>query len=133
MFHTVGFFRELNSGHESQVFEGSMHDLICDEPSSDEEKLCSYVGGGHAVVDIMGAEVDIVSKDVYIGGGASILTDGIWVWRKDLSHYLRRYHLRLSGQFVDHVRDVSYTMPEISRERLVDATNYVVKRIFGTS
>ncbi|MFI2026750.1 hypothetical protein [Streptomyces buecherae] len=78
----------------------------------------------------MGVSVDVLGTDGQILGGDSLLTDGEWVWRKDLSFYVETYHLELPHEFLDRVRAFEGQPPEVSVERLQELTADI-SRTFG--
>ncbi|NEA39870.1 hypothetical protein G3I42_11405 [Streptomyces sp. SID11385] len=49
---------------------------------------------------------------------ASLLTDGTWVWRLDLAHYVAHAHVRLPADFLSAVRARAYVPPEVDADRL---------------
>jgi hypothetical protein len=49
---------------------------------------------------------------------ASLLTDGTWVWRRDLPHYVAQAHVRLPADFLSAVRARAYVPPEVDAARL---------------
>lgn len=65
----------------------------------------------------MGAERDAISRDEWIGGAGSLMTDGEWVWSVDLVYYLSRYHIALPADFLDHVRKSGYQAPRVPDDR----------------
>ncbi|MEE1930954.1 hypothetical protein V1J52_22710 [Streptomyces sp. TRM 70351] len=65
---------------------------------------------------------DVLGSGRYVIGGDSIVTDGEWVWRRDLGFYVRRYHVRLPEEFLNRVRSFGYTVPLVDDERLKEIT-----------
>jgi hypothetical protein len=126
----VGFFVELDTG-PSDVYEGSILDAVGPARTPEEDRLCDYLANGVELIDMMEASLDVISRDKYIAGSSSVLTDGVWAWRHDLSYYVRRYHLRLDHAFLQHVADSGYTVPTISFDRLVEATEELQSRLGG--
>ncbi|TPQ22027.1 hypothetical protein [Streptomyces sporangiiformans] len=53
-----------------------------------------------------------------IPGGASLKTDGEWVWRYDLPHYVTEYHLALPEGFLRRIRELNYTVPQLDEDTL---------------
>jgi hypothetical protein len=131
MLSTVGFFREQSAGSPSSVFEASIHDCVRNKALGDEDKICRYVDSGVVVMDVMDAELDVISGDHYISGASSILTDGKWIWRKDFAYYLRRYELAIPDEFTAHIRSSEYVVPTLSRECLIEVGDYVLAHVVG--
>jgi len=43
----------------------------------------------------------------------SILTDGIWLWTSDLSHYIEKHDLWLPEHFLFLIRKRNYQCPDV--------------------
>ena len=46
------------------------------------------------------------------------LTDGLWVWPKSLSYYLRKYHIALPEDFLTHMASRNWAVPRIDDSEL---------------
>ncbi|MGW3859893.1 hypothetical protein ACWEDZ_00185 [Streptomyces sp. NPDC005047] len=115
---TVGFFREQASSWGIER-EQSIHDLVRPTGEADEEAIVRYLVSGADIFSEMGAELDILSADEFpIAGGASLKTDGTWVWRLDLPHYVDTYHVALPEDFLRTIRSRSYVVPQLDDEAL---------------
>jgi len=60
---------------------------------------------------------DDFADDEWIAGSESLVTDGTWIWPVDLVHYVRRHHVALPQEFLEHIRANSYTAPAVPDER----------------
>ncbi|MEU5903293.1 hypothetical protein ABZ780_02830 [Micromonospora sp. NPDC047467] len=114
---TVGFFRELGP-HQTDVYVGSIHSRTDSEPIPDALLVEGYLRQGHGLIDVMGAEVDVFGSGRHLVGGASVLTDGEWLWRDDLRFYFATYHVRLPTEFLETVRGHDYRVPDLREDRL---------------
>ncbi|MEU5909420.1 hypothetical protein [Micromonospora sp. NPDC047527] len=114
---TVGFFRELDP-HQTDVYVGSIHSRADSEPTPDALLVEGYLRQGHGLIDVMGAEVDVFGSGRHLVGGASVLTDGEWLWRDDLRFYFATYHVRLPTEFLETVRGHDYRVPDLREDRL---------------
>jgi hypothetical protein len=128
----VGFYIELNPDNPG-IFKGSIRDAVGDLPGDNEEDLIAYLENGIRLVDIMEAEPDVIAGDQYISGSSSVLTDGEWIWRADLTYYLRRYHLHLDEEFLNHARGRSYKVQSVPKERVVAIAREVAGQVLGMS
>ncbi|MFB6786073.1 hypothetical protein ACFCWT_05255 [Streptomyces olivaceus] len=118
MARTVGFFREQPSvwGIEQ---ESSIHDLVRPTGEADEVQIVTYLANGIDIFSQMGAEPDVLSAENFpIAGGASLKTDGDWVWRLDLPHYVDAYHVALPEEFLRNVRAHNYVVPQLEQDTL---------------
>jgi hypothetical protein len=118
MIKTVGFFREQPSSWGIKR-EHSIRDLVRPTGEPDEAAIVTYLVNGRDIFSEMGAELDILSSDNFpIAGGASLKTDGDWVWRLDLPHYVDAYHIALPDEFLRTIRSRDYVVPQLEEETL---------------
>ncbi|MDQ0405613.1 hypothetical protein ABVB69_08660 [Streptomyces sp. NPDC000349] len=118
MIRTVGFFREQASSWGIER-EHSIHELVRPAGEADEEAIVNYLVNGADIFSEMGAELDVLSPDEFpIAGGASLKTDGTWVWRLDLPHYVDAYHVALPDDFLQTIRSREYVVPQLEEDTL---------------
>ena len=113
----VGFFPELAAVGE--FGEVSIFSSVRETGEDDENFIVDYLDGGHCIVDVTESVPDVVSGRLHprSAGGSSLITDGAWVWRQDLAHYVITYHVRMPEEFLSHMRSVGHRVPPlISRE-----------------
>jgi hypothetical protein len=67
------------------------------------EPLVAYLREGDVAADCMEWCTDPLDPKVGFPGGSGIQSDGQWVWRQDLWHYVSRYRVGLDEEFVRHV------------------------------
>jgi hypothetical protein len=113
----VGFYEELDAG--SSFSQGSIHEVRSDAAQPEEDLLAGYLDQGHPLIDFTETTRDVVDGVERIIGGSSLRSDNIWTWRIDLSYYVRKYHLKLPTEFVDHVRSRGFMAPEKDRSLLI--------------
>jgi hypothetical protein len=97
----IGLIAELERGANLAHLK-SIRELRHGLPASDVPKVCRYLDGGITAVDVMEATRDPLDESVSIPGGPSLVSDGQWVWRRDLSYYVERYAIALDPEFVRH-------------------------------
>jgi hypothetical protein len=125
----VGFYAELDPN--SSFAQGRIRDAISTDPQPDEAGLIAYLDQGHPLVDFTETTRDVVTGNEAIVGGSSLKSDNTWVWRNDLSFYVRKYHLKLPEAFLDHVRALDFTMPEKNREQIIERAREYFARSRG--
>jgi hypothetical protein len=117
VIRSVGFFAELNPGW-GMPLAGSIKDAVRPAGEPDENRLAAYLRNGNALWSEIGAEPDPLDPEApLLTGAGSLATDGTWLWREDLPHYVSKYHVALPAEFLAHVRRLGYAPP-----RLPDAT-----------
>jgi hypothetical protein len=96
----------------SDLEAGSLRTATAAEPGNFEELLATYLEQGSVLVAANGPWYDDAMDASSMGVVApDVLTDGDWIWQKGLAYYLRRYHLRLSRDFVGHAES-SFPAPQ---------------------
>ena len=73
-------------------------------PTSERAAVVAYLKAGLGVLDVTESTADPLNPKNHISGGPSLLTDGKWVWRFDLSHYVEHYGVELPAHFLADVR-----------------------------
>ncbi|WP_229402256.1 hypothetical protein [Micromonospora okii] len=126
---TAGFFQELGPD-PVEVYADSIHAHLASEPLPDIDRVIRYLQDGHGLIDVMGAEPDVLGSDRRLVGGASIMTDGEWIWRDDLEFYVTTYRVRLPDDFLASIRANGYQVPDLPIEDL-RAAGKEAMRILG--
>jgi hypothetical protein len=113
MLRLLGFYEELSSGVSPTT--GLLREAVRAEPLSDEAEIIRYLENGHVLVDVMEWERDALTGESHrrSAGASTLMTDGEWLWRHDLSHYAAAHHVELPEEFLTRVRGFSYEMPEL--------------------
>ena len=60
-----------------------------------------YIRNGVMVAGVPGSSRDVLDGEMHLVS-PSLLTDGTYVWRKDLAHYVNKYGIALPEQFIVH-------------------------------
>ena len=97
----VGLFRELTT--ERTPFLPSIIQAKGKLTSEEAAAIVAFLRRGVAVFDVMEATPDPFEPKTFIEGGPTLISDGYWVWREDLAHYVERYRVGLPSQFLEHV------------------------------
>jgi hypothetical protein len=113
----VGFFREFYPNHPSLPW---LREQVGTRRIRSEAQIVAYLRSGHMLAGVMEGMLDIFDGTSFPEGSgcSSFLTDGTWVWRNDLSHYVERYHVQMPDEFVRHLVEAGFRMPELSPEQL---------------
>lgn len=97
----VGLIRELEPCATTAL--PSIYELRKKLPEAAAEAVIAYLNSGVDVLDVMEATPDPLDAKQYLPGGASLVTDGRWVWRKYLSYFVDRYRVGLTAEFVAEI------------------------------
>lgn len=113
MLRLLGFYEELNGGGLPST--GSLREAVREDALPDEAAIVRYLDGGHVLIDVMEWERDVLTGESHprSAGASTLLTDGEWLWRRDLSHYVATHHVELPQEFLVRARGLSHEMPEL--------------------
>jgi hypothetical protein len=120
---TAGMFVELGQTRHPEPPQ-SIADHIAAEPLEDADLVTQYLDNGYLLIDMMDVERDVLDPEQEILSGSSIMTDGEWLWRQDLSYYVRRHHVALPPDLLTTIRERRYTVPSVDEERLIALTGH---------
>ncbi|MEV0266266.1 hypothetical protein AB0I49_33665 [Streptomyces sp. NPDC050617] len=116
----IGFFRELEPDSPHTYKESISDSITTDQPHYPKDQVVQYLDAGHPILDIMEMTVDVIERAFQTPGGSSILTDGSFIWRADLSAYIKHYSIRLPKEFLEFMSKNHYEMPTPPHEHLVE-------------
>jgi hypothetical protein len=112
----AGFFRELPHG----LPDGdSLRQAVQESAGADEEKLLSYLRGNTVLAATAALVDDVLDPERRAVAPLELVTDGAWVWPRDLAYYLERYHVALPLQFVLQIELHNWAQPRLSPNDLV--------------
>ncbi|MEU3446808.1 HD domain-containing protein [Streptomyces thermolilacinus] len=119
----LGFYDEFESRPGQP--NGSIRDAVRSVGEPDEARLVAYLDAGHVLLDVMEGGRDVLTGEPHrhSAGCSSLYTDGAWLWRQDLPHYVETHHVRLPDAFLDHVRALDHRMPPLVTERFAPYCN----------
>lgn len=126
MLKPVGFFRELRHGMRTGP---SLAESVRSEAASDEDKIVRYLqlsptfaASGPMVDDALDPSNEAVAP-------LETATDGQWMWPRDLAYYVEKYHVELPEEFVKHMRNRDWQVPELSKDHLVELADEFMRTI----
>lgn len=126
MLKPVGFFRELRHGMRTGP---SLAESVRPQAGDDEDKIVRYLqlsptfaASGPMVDDVL----DPSNKAV---ASLETATDGQWMWPRDLAYYVEKYHVELPEEFVNHMRQQDWRVPELSKDYLAELATEFMKTI----
>lgn len=83
---------------------------------SDEEaaRLIGYLDAAKIVLRTTKLGVDPLSDTGAPVVPTSLRTDGEWIWNDSLTYFVKTYHIAPKDEFLNHVRERGYQMPDLS-------------------
>ena len=107
----VGFFHELSDDPDEQRALPSLRAAISEAAQENEEKIVAYLRGG-ICLGARGCYVeDVLDPTSRLPLVAHSYTDGTYLWRLDIAHYVEKYHLRLPPEFIRHMAAMNWQIP----------------------
>jgi len=116
----IGLFSELEPTATASL--GSMEYARECLPESDVDAVVAYLRAGQIVSDSMELVQDPWNDRIRIPGGSGLQSDGTYVWRQDLWHYVQSYRVRLPAEFVERAK-AGTASRELQREHYDEAMN----------
>ncbi|MFJ9151285.1 hypothetical protein ACIRP7_25255 [Streptomyces sp. NPDC102270] len=107
----VGFVREF---FEGPVDLPGIHELMRADSEEWRETAAfavAYLAGSPAVAEFTETEQCLLGCGENLVGCSSLFTDGSWVWRGDLGHYVGRHGVTLPPEFVERMREFDWKPP----------------------
>lgn len=107
----VGFYRELTDDPDEQQYLPSITEAIATSPQEHEENIVAYLRSG-VCIGARGCYVDdVLDITSRVPLNPHTYTDGIYLWRLDIAHYVEKYHLRLPSDFIRHMASLNWQPP----------------------
>jgi hypothetical protein len=103
----VGFFREMPHGRPG---DPSLAEARASAPAPHQAELAAYLDAGHLYIATPSLGLDVFDRKTRIAS-PHYLTDGRYVWPGDLAHYVRKYNVRLTGEFFEHAMVGGWKVP----------------------
>ena len=105
----VGFFRELAHGVPEA---SSLAEAVNSSPNPSEANILQYLESGEIDCIAPCMLYDYFEPSGHIGDSLYTLSDGEWVWPSDLKYYVRKYHVNLPDEFMEHMVSNSWKVPD---------------------
>ncbi|MFD9435992.1 hypothetical protein [Streptomyces sp. NPDC060002] len=117
--HFVGFYRQLEPQGPA-VYSEDIQEALGTPASYPVSEVVAYLRAGHPILDVSESCLDVVDGQGRIRSGSSVLSDGEWVWRWDLGHYVEKYAVDLPDGFLAGATGNAFRVPAVPRERLIE-------------
>lgn len=106
----IGFYKELPHGTPEG---GSLEEMRSELAQDGQNRILEYLKSGEVFIACPGVVKDVLSPEERIVGGLNILTDGNWAWPQDLIYYVENYNVALPREFVSHMADNTWKVPDV--------------------
>ncbi|GLY15057.1 hypothetical protein LWF15_22230 [Kineosporia rhizophila] len=116
----AGFFRELPHGRPDGP---SLHEALATgrrEPvGAKKEMLLDYLWGNTVLAATAAMFDDVLDPSVTAVAPMAVVTDGAWVWPRDLAHYVDKYDAAVPLPFILHIELRGWEQPALSPNELL--------------
>jgi hypothetical protein len=106
----------------------SILDNVGREPLPDADRVVAYLRAGHGLIAMMDVQDDVFDNSKQVLSGSSVATDGDWLWRADLAHYVQRHNVLIPDDFLQLIRQRHYIVPDVD-EAVLDAAADEAERL----
>ncbi|MGA4727703.1 hypothetical protein ACPB67_09820 [Micromonospora taraxaci] len=106
----AGMFREFGPVRSAEP-QPSIFDSVTAEELPDLNQVVTYLNSGHVLIDVMDVVDDAFDSTRQVMNGSTVMTDGDWLWRKDLAYYVRRHRVAVPEAFLALIRERNYVVP----------------------
>lgn len=103
-----GFFSELRHGDDDGI---SIKTLLNATARENEAEQVRYLENGVVLVACTGLVKDVLNPANGIIGSPHVLTDGVWAWPMDLAYYVKKYHVKLPEDLIQHMKNNGWNPP----------------------
>ncbi|MEU0985674.1 hypothetical protein [Streptomyces sp. NPDC005953] len=124
----VGFFKEMVAG-ESSFYRESVSIAVDGTTIYSPDDVIGYLDSGYPIIDVMEGTVDIIGGIFRVPGGSSVLSDGEFVWRMDLTSYVRHHKISLPMDFLEIMTKNNFTVPRVTQDDLIEISTTVTKSL----
>ena len=107
----VGFYRELTDDPDEQQELPSITENLSESPLASEDRVISYLSNGICLGAKGGYVQDVLDPSSSEPLLPHLYTDGTYLWRLDIVHYVKKYHLRLPQEFITHMASMNWNPP----------------------
>jgi len=76
----------------------------------DKERLLAYIYNCPLVIVSGSIRTKCLLCDDELAS-SDFVSDGEWLWPKDLTHYMMKHFVRLPDKFIEHIRKMNYDCP----------------------
>ncbi|MFF3993134.1 hypothetical protein ACFYX8_07415 [Streptomyces cyaneofuscatus] len=118
----IGFFREMAPGSTLEIFRESIQGKARDQSAYPKAEVQAYLESGHPIFDIMETTLDVIEGSFRVPGGSSLVSDGRFVWRADLSAYVETYNIGLPPHFISFAVENGFSAPPASLRNLLSVS-----------
>lgn len=86
-----------------------------------KDRVVAYLAAAPAIAVARSREDDLISGQSFVVPLAMV-TDGTWIWPAAVEYYAQEHDLAPEPEFLQHLRDARFTLPDLAPEQVSAAT-----------
>jgi hypothetical protein len=119
----VGVFMDAAMGDE--LHKDILEPLVGELDQSLRDSVVNYLAGGRLVLTTAATTHDQLGGRFEVSGGADILSDGVYCWRRDSAEYVSAYGIGIPDDAVEHFRAMNWVVPELTEGEIEDIEEFL--------
>lgn len=104
-FNKIGFYSEISKDESDKEH---IKDYINKFKSKNKQKVLNYLNNGICLVACGGTFPDIIDDKKDVKLNHDFLTDGEYVWYRDISYYVDKYNVYIDENFLRKIDERNY-------------------------
>jgi hypothetical protein len=125
---SVGFFREF---YDDEPDLPSIQDFVRSEPHPEVHRIIGYLRCGIGLAGVGKYVRDVLDPTSRAALTPGLETDGVWLWREDLSYYVGRHNVELPREFIDHMSANNWAVPKLTEAEVSPLSDWLYHRMGG--
>lgn len=93
----------------------------------EQDESLGYLNSAPVVLPGRGLDIDRLATNPEPGVPVAFHSDGTWIWPAAVNYYLESYGVSPEPDLVEHIRNNSYTVPELSEDQRAAANAYLTR------
>ncbi|MGI8666839.1 MAG: hypothetical protein ACR2N4_12525 [Jatrophihabitans sp.] len=127
----LGVLGPTRHGQAGELARAALVPLIgCLEPEL-RPLVSRYLCSATVVLDRPEYTSDVLEYRFGVRGGSSVLTDGVYYWRRDAPDYIRTYGIGLDAAAISHMRQRNWIAPELTADTARSIEDYLRGQLAG--
>ncbi len=93
----------------------------------EQDNLLEYLNSAPVVLPGRGHDIDRLAPTPEPGVPVAFHSDGSWIWPAAVNYYLDQYGVSPEPDLIEHIRNNSFTVPEVTEDRRAAANAYLTR------
>lgn len=108
-----------------EVLAAALRPLMGELNESLRDSVANYLTRGRLVLTTAITTRDQLEGQFEVPGGADILSDGVYCWRRDSSHYVAAFAIGIPEDAIQHFRAMDWAVPDLTESETDDIEEFL--------